>query len=725
MRQTVLLLLLAPLVLLAHPNDNKVLRLKKISSPIKVDGQIDAEWLLADSSGDFFQQQPYHAQPPNRKTVVRVLTTDEALYCLIVGYDKRENIQGTTGKLDDMGGDIVSIMLDTFGDKKTAYKFAVTASGVRADCRMLDDARNRDYGWDGVWFSDAMIYDWGFVVEMEIPYRSIQYNEQLSSWGLDFDRWIPSLNEDLYWCTYEENEGQRVSKFGTLIFEEFRPTVKGSNLEIYPVGLAKAAYIREGDYKIDPDVGIDIFYNPSPQLTFQLTGNPDFAQIEADPFAFNISRYETYYEERRPFFTQGNEVFMPSGRERNTGFYRPLELFYSRRIGKKLPDGNEVPLWLGTKAFGRLEDWEYGGFLAMTGEQEYMDGGTKLKEPRAYFGSARVKKTILGNSTVGLLFVGKHTDVRDEGVVDIDGAIRASEWQLSYQVARSFKGNQGDFGGSAGFVMFQDSWMNLARARYIGEKFDIDAVGFVPWRGTAELTAITGPRWYFEEGYIRSILLYGGGSTNYEKIDGYTDHVAVFGYNMQFRTNWGFEINLSGGKSKDSDKRYNSYEASLSSWFNPSPIFSGNLYGGYSKTYNFSRGYQGYYGWMGAYLSYQLFKTLNVGTSLNSFAEWKPDRSTEDIVHNARPYFSWTPVNDLNIYVYVDGVYFRSTQHMEQTILGLLFSYNFLPKSWIYFAVNELRDRSMEYDLLGSQLPNRLHVADRAAVLKLKYLYYF
>jgi hypothetical protein len=128
---------------------------------------------------------------------------------------------------------------------------------------------------------------------------------------------------------------------------------------------------------------------------------------------------------------------------------------------------------------------------------------------------------------------------------------------------------------------------------------------------------------------------------------------------------------------------------------------------------------------MGAYLSYQLFKTLNIGTSLNSFAEWKPDRSTEDIRHNARPYFSWTPVNDVNVYVYVDGVYLRSTQHVEQTILGLLFSYNFLPKSWIYFAVNELRDRKPEYDLLRAELPNRLHVTDRAAVLKLKYLYYF
>ncbi|MEX2189633.1 MAG: sugar-binding protein [Bacteroidota bacterium] len=169
--------------------------------------------------------------------MARVLTTENALYCLIVCYDDAENIQQNTGKLDDFGGDIVSIMLDTFGDKKTAYKFAVTASGVKADSRMLDDARNRDYGWDGVWFSESKIYDWGYVVEIEIPYRSIQYDENLNSWGLDFDRWIPKLNEDLYWCAYEQNEGQRISKFGSLVFDDFRPTIKGENLEIYPVGL--------------------------------------------------------------------------------------------------------------------------------------------------------------------------------------------------------------------------------------------------------------------------------------------------------------------------------------------------------------------------------------------------------------------------------------------------------------------------------------------------------
>jgi hypothetical protein len=107
------------------------------------------------------------------------------------------------------------------------------------------------------------------------------------------------------------------------------------------------------------------------------------------------------------------------------------------------------------------------------------------------------------------------------------------------------------------------------------------------------------------------------------------------------------------------------------------------------------------------------------------FIEGRPGGSIEDITHNARPYFSLTPVNYLNVRVYLDNLFVRSTDRMEQMIGGLLFSYNFLPKSWIYFAINEIRDRSEEYDGTGMLLRNRLHVNDRAAVLKLKYLYYF
>jgi len=703
----------------------KRLTLKKVESAPVIDAVVDRLWSETDSVSDFVEHEPYNGRVPSVKTTARLLTTDDALYCLMLCYDDRRNIQRTRGVLDDFGGDIVSLMLDSFDDKRTAYKFAVTASGVRADCRLLDDARNRDYSWDGVWFSAARIYDWGFAVEMEIPYRSIQYHDGLTEWGLDFDRWNASRTEDIYWCAYEEHEGQRISKFGKLVFNGFYPSVKGLSLEIYPVGIAKTEYVGGSEYDFDPSAGVDVFYNPSQRLTFQLTAYPDFAQIEADPFSFNITRYESYFEERRPFFTEGNEVFMPSGEERGSGFYEPLELFYSRRIGKKLPDGTEVPLLVGTKAFGRIEDWEYGGFLAATGKEDYEYGDSRRTEPGAYFGSVRMKRQVLGNSSVGLLYVGKLTEEETQGVLDVDGAFRGSSWQLAYQVARSHKNSEGDFASSTGFKMITDRWLLATRTKTVGEKFDISQVGFVPWRGTAELTAIGGPRWYFEKGYLKDFLIYMGGSAYYEKVDSYTDRTAILGVNMQFRNNWGYEVSASVGRSKDQGKSYDAFEVDLSTWANISPRWSGSLYGGFARSYNFPRDYLGFYSWVGSEVEWNPIDMLKVGTSFNSYTEWDPNNRIEDVTLNSRPYFSLTPVNNLNLRFYLDNVYVRSTGRVEQLIGGLLFSYNFRPKSWIYFAVNEVRDRSPELDALGEPLPTRLHLADRAAVLKLKYLFYF
>ena len=295
----ILILFTSAALALNNPNSEKKLLLKKITTDINIDGIIDPAWSQADSVVDFFQLSPYYNQSPSVKTIAKVLTTDDALYSLIICYQNPEEIQSNAGLLDEFTGDVVSIMLDTFDDKQTAYKFAVSASGVKMDCRLLDDARNRDYNWDGIWFANSKIYNWGYIVEIKIPYKSIKYNKELKDWGLDFDRWIPEYAEDLYWCEYELNEGQRISKFGKLVFGDFQPSISGLNLEIYPVGFSKAVYLHDNKYNIDPDAGLDIFYNPSQKLTFQLTANPDFAQIEADPFDFNISRYESYFNERK------------------------------------------------------------------------------------------------------------------------------------------------------------------------------------------------------------------------------------------------------------------------------------------------------------------------------------------------------------------------------------------------------------------------------------------
>jgi hypothetical protein len=716
MKYITALLLYFPLMIFSA-NDQKITILKKIDIPIKLDGIIDEAWSKADEINNFFQFQPFYGKEPTKNTYAKILTTETALYCLIVCYDEINNIQQNTGKLDDFGGDVVSLMLDTFGDKRTAYKFAVTASGVRADCRLLDDARNRDYSWDGIWFSESKIYDWGYVVEMEIPYKSIQYNENLDYWGIDIDRWIPESKENLYWCSYEQNEGQRVSKFGKLIFENFKPSIKGLNLEFYPTAFGKISYIGNSKYKVDPNAGLDIFYNPSPQLTLQATANPDFAQIEADPYEFNISRYETFFSERRPFFVQGNEIFMPSGRQRNTGFYRPLDLFYSRRIGKILPDGSVIPITFGAKAFGRFDDWEYGGFVAKTPEEDYINSnGKQVTEPSAMFYSGRVIKQFLGNSNIGVLFVGKQTSNDTYGVLDIDGAFRASSWQLVYQLARSIKNSEGDYAASAGYVNFGETWVTGIRSRYIGDKFDVDQVGYVPWRGTAQFVSFTGPIWYIKEGAISQILLYTGPFLDYEKVDNYTDFGWHFGFNMQFRSNWGYEINLSFGKSKDLDKKYNSYELSFGTWLNLNPKWNANLFGRYSKTYNFSRDFLAFYSSMGSHVSWKATDILQLGTSFNMWIEGNPNNDIEEITYNARPWLSFTPVNDLNFYLYIDNLFIKSSDKMERVFVGALFSYQFLPKSWIYLAINESHDRDNNF--------RTMKLRDRISVFKLKYLYY-
>lgn len=472
----------------------RTLQLLPAGDRVLVDGVIDVAWAAADSATGFFQMQPYFNQPPSRPTVAKVLTSPDALYCLMICFDDRRNIQANAGVHDQGSGDIVSLMLDTFGDRQSAYKFAVTAAGVRADCRLLDDARNRDYSWDGVWFAASEVYDWGFVVEMEIPYTSIKYDPSLDEWGLDFDRWIPANMEDLYWAPYQQEEGQRISRFGRLRLNGFTPAADGLNVELYPVAFSRASLLGGTQNDASLNGGLDVFYNPSEKLTYQLTVNPDFAQIEADPFSFNISRYETYFSEQRPFFTEGNEIFMASGRERNSGFYRPMELFYSRRIGKILPDGAEVPLTFGTKAVGRLGDWEYGGFVALTGEREYEDDGERLTEPRARFASVRLKRTVLENSTLGGLFVGKHTREGSDGVLDIDGAVRSSNLQIPFQIARSFRNGRGDFAGSVGIGTSSRTWIHRVRLRAVGKEFDVSQVGYVPWQGTVEAVGLSGPQ---------------------------------------------------------------------------------------------------------------------------------------------------------------------------------------------------------------------------------------
>ena len=380
---------------------------------------------------------------------------------------------------------------------------------------------------------------------------------------------------------------------------------------------------------------------------------------------------------------------------------------------------------MGTKAFGRIDDWDYGGFVTLTDQIDYLNDGEKQTEPRALFVSGRAKKRILTNSTIGFLLVGKQTKDNTVGVINVDGAFRESNWQLAYQLARSFENLKSDYAASAGFTMNSPSWLSYARIRAVGKNFNIEEVGFVPWKGTVEIVSIIGPIWYLDKGYIQRILIYAGPYLGYEDVDSYTDNGMQLGLNMQLRDNWGYEINFSLKKSKDEEVLYNYYDITLNSWYNISTKWSGNFFSGYAKSYNFSRKYLAFYSWIGADFSWRPLNFLELGSSYDMFIEGNPEGKIEATTYNARPYFSVTPINNLNFRLYVDNVYSSESRRIESIIAGFLFSWNFLPKSWVYLAINDYYDRSNEYDTSGNLLPNRIHLTDRAAVLKLKYLYYF
>jgi len=156
-----------------------------------------------------------------------------------------------------------------------------------------------------------------------------------------------------------------------------------------------------------------------------------------------------------------------------------------------------------------------------------------------------------------------------------------------------------------------------------------------------------------------------------------------------------------------------------------SPNWNANFQGGYSKTYNFARNYLGGYSWLGGQISFKVSKTLDIGTSMNSWIEINPENNIDEITYNTRPYFSLTPLNDLNIRMYADNVFLRSSNRMERIILGFLFAYQFSPKSWIYLAINEIQDRSPYMDTNSQVIREKMNVKERAGVFKLKYLYYF
>ncbi len=692
-------------------NNDKIVKVRFTDNPPIIDGFIEELWDKTDSAYNFVQLIPYEKEPASERTVVYVLQDRENLYFAFRCYaEEYEPIASLSGMEDN-----VKIYIDPFGSKTTAYYFTVFASGIFDDGWLLDDGRTRDNSWDGVWYYAVKLYKDHYEVEVKVPFKSIRYRKGLDEWGLQFSRFIANNQETDYWRELSQLEMDMVSKFGRL--KEIEPHASGHYFELYPEGFVRFdKYEGEGG-KLKPRMSLNFKWDLTSQATINATINPDFAQIESDPYTLNLSRYPVYLSERRPFFLEGKDIFRFSDFGQFVGFFKPLNIFYSREIGKSM-NGEPVPILGGLKFTNKSENWNLGALGAYTDEYSEKDS---LIEPRRSFGVLRAKGRLFENSDIGMLFSGTMVDRNDYNyAIGLDGVYRKGFNQFILQGALSDKNAKKGWVFSSAFFGLLGDFGVISSAEVVQDSFDVSDIGFVPWAGRKKFMLICGPFKTYPKGFLRNSLLGPGivvirepGDENYSKL-------GVIEINANFRNNWGFDLSFSGGPYYEADTNYLARGMNLSVWGNGTK-YSLNFGGNYGYSYNYGRGFLAYQGsnWLSG--RYTILPQLSLSLSSNIWVEWDPSNTLLAITPRLTPRISFKINANMSLEVFNEFVMkmpetdFKETELLSNRV-ALLFSWNFRPKSWLYIAINDYREQNEE----GS-----LQFKDRIGAIKAKYLFYF
>ena len=401
----------------------KAIRLSK--SRVYIDGLLtEPVWKTAAPAKDFVQQQPEEGKPATEKTEAYVAYDDDAIYVAVYAYDSEpDKIYGQLARRDEEPpSDWIRVGIDSYADRRTAFEFAVNPAGTKVDALWSDDV-HRDKNWDAVWDVATRTVDNGWIAEFRIPLSQLRFStSDTSSWGFQVVREIYRKKEVDFWRFTPMESGRMVSFFGRLT--GIRNLPPKHHIEVLPYAVANSEwYPRESGnpFRSGPAYstrsGADLKFGLASNLTLNATINPDFGQVEADPSEFNLTAYETYFPEKRPFFLEGANIFKYnvgiSGGELANNI-----LFYSRRIGRvpqyrpSVPEGGHLKMPRRTtilgaaKLTGKLPNGLTLGFLkAVTREEKatIAAGNRRYKvpvEPLAAYFVGRLQKDFRGGATV-------------------------------------------------------------------------------------------------------------------------------------------------------------------------------------------------------------------------------------------------------------------------------------------------------------------------------------
>jgi len=327
----------------AAPADPRVYTTARAPAAPRIDGRLDDPvWDAVEWSGGFVQREPDEGAPPTGDTRFKILYDDANLYVAYRALDPEPaRIASILGRRDDFPGDWVEINIDSYHDRRTAFSFTASVSGTQGDEFVSEDGEHWDGNWDPVWEHQARIDDEGWTAEARIPLSQLRYADKPEHvWGIQVQRRIHRQEERSVWQTIPKDEDGWVSRFGEL--RGIRGIEAPRRLEILPYVIAQGERFEavSGDPFADGSRGklsggLDGKIGVTTDLTLDLTVNPDFGQVEADPSEVNLTAFETFFDERRPFFIEGANILeyriAPSVA---FGTHTTDRLFYSRRIGR-------------------------------------------------------------------------------------------------------------------------------------------------------------------------------------------------------------------------------------------------------------------------------------------------------------------------------------------------------------------------------------------------------
>jgi hypothetical protein len=404
-----------------------------------IDGLINDDcWSQVEWSGGFTQSQPVENKPPSQETAFKILYDDNNLYLFVRAYDTEpDKISRIMSRRDNFSGDMVFVDIDSYFDKQTDFLFAASASGAKSDAVISQDGNNEDDSWNPVWNLKTSIDDKGWCAEMKIPLSQLRFgkkNEQI--WGLEVSRSIYRIQERSQWQFIPKGSPGRVHLFGEL--HGISQITPKHQVEIMPYAVARTERFEKitGDPfntgKLSKfSAGLDGKIALTNDFTLDFTVNPDFGQVEADPSEVNLTAFESYFSERRPFFVEGKNIFefMPNQTIVIHNMYAD-NLFYSRRIGRyphnypslggnefvRMPESTTI---LGAmKISGKTKKGLSVGILeSLTAREDALidNAGVRRKEtvePLTNYFAGRVQQDFnKGETTIGGMFTAVNRDI--------------------------------------------------------------------------------------------------------------------------------------------------------------------------------------------------------------------------------------------------------------------------------------------------------------------------